>query len=54
MLLTKHSTEGGIRWAIEGQLLPPSLNLSTLLELPREAMFHLLKTLLQGDPALGA
>jgi 2-dehydro-3-deoxy-D-arabinonate dehydratase len=53
MLLTKHSTEGGIRWAIEGQLLPPSLNLSTLLELPREAMFHLLKTLSQGGPAPG-
>jgi 2-dehydro-3-deoxy-D-arabinonate dehydratase len=53
MLLTKHSTEGGVRWAIEGHLLPSSFTLSTLLELPRDAMLQLLKTLLQGDPALG-
>ena len=54
MLLTKHLTPGGPRWATDEHLLPSSLNLSTLLELPREAMFHLLKTSSQGEPALGA
>src|ERR1044071_5710448 len=53
MLLTKHSTRGGMRWAMDGHLLPSSLTLRTLLELPREAMFLLLKTVSQGDPALG-
>jgi hypothetical protein len=36
MLLTKHKTTNGSRWAVDGHFLPPSLNLSTLLEMPRE------------------
>ena len=52
MLLTKHSTRGGMRWARDGHLLPSSFTLSTLLELPRKAMFPLLKTLSQGVPTL--
>jgi 2-dehydro-3-deoxy-D-arabinonate dehydratase len=42
MLLTKHRTREGARWAIDGSFLPPSLTLSTLLELSRENMFQLL------------
>src|ERR1044071_3762240 len=53
MLLTKHSTRGGMRWAMDGHLLPSSLTLRTLLELPREAMFLLLKTVSEGDPSDG-
>jgi 2-dehydro-3-deoxy-D-arabinonate dehydratase len=33
--------------------LPPSLNLSTLLEMPREKMFQTLKTLSEAEPASG-
>jgi 2-dehydro-3-deoxy-D-arabinonate dehydratase len=54
MLLTKHSTRGGMRWAMDGHLLPPGLNLSTLLELSREAMLQLLENLSQGETAIGA
>jgi 2-dehydro-3-deoxy-D-arabinonate dehydratase len=53
MLLTKHKTTNGSRWAVDGQLLPPSLILSTLLEMPREKMFQTLKTLSEAEPALG-
>jgi 2-dehydro-3-deoxy-D-arabinonate dehydratase len=53
MLLTKHKTTNGSRWAVNGHFLPPSLILSTLLELPREKMFQTLKTLSEAEPALG-
>ena len=53
MLLTKHRTKAGSRWALDGSFLPPSLNLSALLELPREAMFGLLEKLSMGEAATG-
>ena len=53
MLLTKHKTTNVSRWAVDGRFLPPSLNLSTLLEMPREKMFQALKTLSEAEPALG-
>jgi 2-dehydro-3-deoxy-D-arabinonate dehydratase len=43
MLLTKHRIENGGRWAVKGRFLPPSLNLSTLLELSRAEMFKVLE-----------
>ena len=45
MLLTKHKTTNGSRWAVDGNFLPPSLNLSTLLEMPREIMLEVLTSL---------
>ncbi len=54
MLLTKHKTTNGSRWAVDGHFLPPSLNFSTLLEMPREKMFQTLKTLSEAEPASGA
>ena len=54
MLLTKHKTTEGSRWAVEDSFLPPSFNLGTLLELPRPAMFQLLKTIPRGEQALEA
>jgi 2-dehydro-3-deoxy-D-arabinonate dehydratase len=51
MLLTKHKTTDSSRWAVEGYFLPPSLTLSTLLELPRETMFQLLKNLSLSEAA---
>lgn len=53
MLLTKHKTTNGSRWAVEGHFLPPSLNLSILLEMPREKMFEVVKTLSEAEPASG-
>jgi 2-dehydro-3-deoxy-D-arabinonate dehydratase len=51
MLLTKHKTTHGSRWAVDGHFL--SASLSTLLEMPREKMFQTLKTLSDPEPAVG-
>jgi len=51
MLLTKHKTTHGSRWAVDGHFL--SVSLSTLLEMPREKMFQTLKTLSDPEPAVG-
>ena len=53
MLITKHKTTNGLRWAVDSHFLPPSLNLSTLLEMPREKMFQILKTLSKAESAIG-
>lgn len=53
MLLTKHKTTNGSRWAVDGHFLPPSLNLSTLLEMPREAMLKVLTSLSKAESAVG-
>ena len=53
MLLTKHKTTNGSRWAVDGHFLPPSLNLSTLLEMLREKMFEVLNSLSDAESASG-
>ena len=53
MLLTKHKTARGSRWAVDSHFLPVSLTLTTLLEMPRENMSLVLKTLSNADPASG-
>jgi 2-dehydro-3-deoxy-D-arabinonate dehydratase len=53
MLLTKHKTPNGSRWAVDGHFLPPSLNLTTLLEMPRETMFEVLERLTGNESASG-
>jgi 2-dehydro-3-deoxy-D-arabinonate dehydratase len=53
MLLTKHQTKGGVCWAVDGSFLPPSLTLSTLLEMSREKMIEVLSSLSKGEPASG-
>lgn len=53
MLLTKHHTTDGARWAIDGMFLPPSLNLSALLELPAAAMFNVLNETVSLEQATG-
>lgn len=53
MLLTKHKTARGSCWAVDGLFLPASLTLTTLLEMPREKMSLVLKTLSNADPASG-
>jgi 2-dehydro-3-deoxy-D-arabinonate dehydratase len=54
MLLTKHRTKAGIRWALDDSFLPPSLDLSALLELPRETMLRSLGDISIGETATGA
>lgn len=61
MLLTKHQTTNGARysarysarWAVDGHFLPPSMNLSLLLEMPRAEMNRVLHTLAHGESASG-
>ena len=53
MLLTKHLTKDGARWALDGSFLPPGLSLSTLLELSRETMLQLLSNLSKGKAVVG-
>ena len=42
MLLTKHKTMEGSRWALDGRFLSPTVNLSTLLEMSRANMLEAL------------
>src|SRR6185503_14264120 len=53
MLLTKHKTTDGTRWALDGSFLPPSFNLSTLLEMPRGMMLKALENVSGGESASG-
>jgi 2-dehydro-3-deoxy-D-arabinonate dehydratase len=53
MLLTKYKTQNGSRWAVDDHFLPPSLNLTTLLEMPRGSMFEALEKLSGNESASG-
>ncbi len=53
MLLTKHKTTDGTRWAVDDQLLSSDLNLSTLLEMRCKAMLNMLASATTGEPAVG-
>jgi 2-dehydro-3-deoxy-D-arabinonate dehydratase len=53
MYLSRHQTPAGPRWALDGQLLPRGLTLSTLLALPRQALLDLLSSLQLSESADG-
>ncbi len=53
MLLTKHKTSNGSRWAVDGHFLPTSLSLSTLLQMTRGTMFEVLERLSGNESASG-
>ena len=53
MLLTKHKTTDGTRWAADDQFLSSDLNLSTLLEMRRDDMLKALENAEKGEPASG-
>lgn len=53
MFITKYKTPNGSRWAVDGHFLSQSLNLSTLLEMPREKMFQTLKNSSDVESAVG-
>ena len=56
MYLTRHQTPAGPRWALDGSYLPPSFNLGSLLELPRDTIQQTLRILpasgLANDPLI--
>ncbi len=54
MELTRHQTQDGPRWAVDGHWLPPQINLGVLLGLPKRAMHDLLVTLANGEAAAAA
>ena len=53
MLLTQHQTADGARWGVNGHFLSPGLNLSTLLEMPREGMLKVLENVSGEEQATG-
>ncbi len=53
MYLSRHETEQGPRWAVDGQFLPRGVDLGTLLALPKGAMAALLTGPLADEPAQG-
>ena len=53
MLLTKHKTIDGSRWAADGRFLAPGLDLSTLLEITHAEMLKVLENAAGGEPAFG-
>ena len=53
MLLTKHKTSDGSRWAVDGRFLQPGLRLSALLEMPRPDMLGALAHFSTDEPAAG-
>lgn len=53
MLLTKHKTEDGSRWAVDGRYLLQGLSLSALLEMRRRDILETLTRLPTTEPAAG-
>ena len=49
MFLTRHKSNRGRRWAVDGKLLPPGLTLSALLSLPVAAMTAALQAMPAGE-----
>jgi 2-dehydro-3-deoxy-D-arabinonate dehydratase len=53
MYLTRHKTEQGPRWGLDGRFLPQQLSLELLLELSKEQMVELLPTVVTNEPVEG-
>jgi len=54
MYLTRHATFHGACWAVDGDFLPESVGLDTLLQLPEAAMRDTLRAARTGRAAEGA
>jgi 2-dehydro-3-deoxy-D-arabinonate dehydratase len=54
MLLTRHQTPGGPRWAADRQFLTDNFDLRMLLAMPREDMPLFVEHTLTGEPAAGS
>lgn len=53
MILTKHKTANGSRWAVNGYFLPMGLTLSALLTMQGEAMMQMLEHASKAEAATG-
>jgi 2-dehydro-3-deoxy-D-arabinonate dehydratase len=53
MLLTRHHTPEGPRWALDGRYLAPVVTLGLLLELPKSALPDTLIAFVKDEPAEG-
>ncbi len=53
MLLTKHKTTDGSRWAVDGRFLLPGLSLSALLQMRSGDMLEALTKFSSSEPAIG-
>lgn len=53
MYLTRHHTEQGSRWAVDGRFLPDTFDLRLLLELRAETVREFLNSSLTNEKALG-
>lgn len=53
MYLTRHQTESGARWALDGRCLPEQLSLGLLLQLPGSSLTPFLEGLPRGEAAAG-
>jgi 2-dehydro-3-deoxy-D-arabinonate dehydratase len=53
MILTRHQTTNGPRWALDGHFLPAEVDLSGLMAFPQAAMLALLRSLPFGKLATG-
>ncbi|HJW84623.1 MAG TPA: fumarylacetoacetate hydrolase family protein [Anaerolineae bacterium] len=51
MYLTRHRTDGGPRWAVDGRFLPPLFNLGELLEREAQAIDEWLRRIVIEEPA---
>ncbi|MBN1873484.1 MAG: fumarylacetoacetate hydrolase family protein [Anaerolineae bacterium] len=54
MYLTRHQTESGPRWAMDGQWISPHFTLAMLLDLPQQAHADILHTIASSEKATGA
>ena len=54
MYLTRHVTDQGPRWALDGHFLPPQFDLRLLLELSQDQIAPFLKTAVTDEPLTGA
>jgi len=53
MLLTRHHTAAGPRWAVADRFLPPAFTLDFLLELPGHRAVEALQAIVSDEPAAG-
>jgi 2-dehydro-3-deoxy-D-arabinonate dehydratase len=53
MLLTRHQTDSGPRWAADGRFLPQAFSLDFLLEYPAARASDLIQAILGDEPAAG-
>jgi 2-dehydro-3-deoxy-D-arabinonate dehydratase len=54
MKITRHNTQNGPRWAVDGLWLAESLELGSLLEVPRDELFAFIKLMLTDESANGS